>query len=771
MKKILLLACLTLVISPQLLIAQEKHGIIRPELQKGKPSNLNLEAPQPPKITTVQPVPVNLGRKKIGLVLKGGGALGFAHVGVLKVLERNRIPVDLIAGTSMGSIVGAAYASGSSLENMERILTTTNWDVLFGEKIERQNVDFRLKAGRSREIYGDAKIGFGNGKIFTPMGAVEGQNIRPLFQNLFGNLQSPLDFNSLPVPFRAVTTDLETGAVYVPDSGDLATIVRASMSIPGAFSPVIVDGHVLVDGGLANNLPVDVALAMGSDTLIVVDLKSELAKASTLTSPLSISGQMVSMLLMQNSALSLNLIRDQDVVIAPNVAAYAVTDFALAAQIMAIGEKAAEEMVPALLPLALSEDEYKKYYEKRHYKDTTDKIDFIRIRNNSSVSAGRIDELMKVRVGDEFDAQRIEADIQNIYQTGYFKTVQYTRVQDGDKSGIEIDANAKDWLAQFVRLGFSLEDDLDGGDAFRLAGAFRTDSVASKDSYFESQIEIGKTPRFSLEIYQPIVEHSPYFFAPKLSIDRNNINVRRENEEIAEYLRTEETARISLGRRLSTLGEARIDYFRGIGDLGRRIGDPALPDKDYNIGDLTQVLELDNLDQPDFPTTGFRTQLKFNSAIPELGAPTEFQEIRGSVLLPYTFGRQTLLIKNEFASTFGERPIERYSSIGGFLNVSGTSSNSIPTSDYETASLLLLRRYSGLQNPFFNIDFFMGASYEITTINNGISALGDYGLINSGSLMAGIDTPLLPLYVGIGRADLGETSVYVTLGRLGQSGR
>ncbi len=711
-------------------------------------------------------------RPKIGLVLKGGGALGFAHVGVLKVLERNRVPIDFIAGTSMGSIVGAAYASGSTLEEMEKVLSGTDWDALFGEKVRREGIDYRLKSGRGREIFGETKFSFEGGKFLMPHGIVEGQVIRPLFQRLFGNPASPIEFDSLPVPFRAVTADVETGEAYVPSKGDLATVVRASMSIPGAFSPVEIDGRVLVDGGIVNNLPVDVVLNMGADVLIVVDLKSDLAKRDALTSPLSLSGQMVSLLLMQNSALSLKLVRPQDVVIQPDVNGFAVSDFAKGGELAAIGEDTAETMTSALARLSVSEAEYRRYSDARTTRlKVPSHVHFVRINNASNVSEARIKELTTVKAGDKFDGKQIDDDTQRLYQTGYFKSVQYSCVEEGDASGVEIQTDGKDWLGQFIRLGFSLEDNLNGDDSFRLGAAFRTDDVGSKDSYLEVQLEIGKMPRFSVELYRPLVEDSPYFFAPKVSLGRSTLEVSDGNDTIAEYTRTEGLATLVLGRRLSTLGELGVGYSRGFGELSRRIGDPALPDKSYDLGDAFTYLEVDTLDKPDFPTEGLRISAKFNAAVEELGAPSDFQEITGVTLFPFSFGRNTLILRNAFSTTFDERPIERTYSLGGFLSISGISQNSLPASNYDTGSVIFLRRFSELQNPLFSFDFFSGGSLELTTINNSNPSLPDYDLITSGALFVGADTPLLPVYLGVGMSSLDEQSVYIAFGRLGSGGR
>jgi NTE family protein len=202
-------------------------------------------------------------RPKIGLVLAGGGALGMAHVGVLKVLEANRIPVDIITGTSMGSIVGAAYASGATIPEMEKILSKTDWDELFDEATKREDQSYRDKYGHAGEIVGDGKIGISGGSLVQFAGIVRGQNVLPLLQSLYYRTPGDIDFNKLPIPYRAVAADVETGDAVILSSGELARATRASMAVPGFFTPVELNGKLLVDGGTANNLPVMSRLRWG----------------------------------------------------------------------------------------------------------------------------------------------------------------------------------------------------------------------------------------------------------------------------------------------------------------------------------------------------------------------------------------------------------------------------------------------------------------------------------------------------------------------------
>lgn len=723
-------------------------------------------------VTSAVADPVSNKAPKICLVLKGGGALGFAHVGVLKVLEELRVPIHCIAGTSMGSIVGAAYASGSSIEEMDRILNSTDWDELFGEKIRRETRDYRLKPGRNREILGDAKISIKNGKLLTPTGVIQGQNIRPLFQGMFGDLPSPIDFDSLPVPFRAVTADIETGEKYVPSRGDLASVVRASMSVPGAFAPVEIDGRLLVDGGIANNLPVEVALELGADVLIVVDLQSELAKRDALTSPISISGQMISLLLLQNSRISRGILRPQDVVIEPNVSAFTALEFAKGPALMKIGEESAKAVAADLVRLSVSQESYSQYQIKRSARvASTRPLSFVRIKKHAHMSEERISQAIRLKAGDVFSRQVIEEDIQKLYQTGYFQSVQYSIIKESGEEGIEIEVREKDWLSNFFRVGFALEDDFEGNDSFRFGLAYRVNTTLTEDGYGEAQIEVGKSPRFALELYQPVGNSSPFFVNTFGGVARNPLFVRQGGENIAEYSRSELFGAFNVGRRLGTSGEYVLGIARSAGKIDREIGDPLLPEFTYQVGELSTGFDLDTLDKPDFSTVGYRLNTKYRISIDALGADDEFGDLSGGLSLPYTVGKNTVGLRLDAAHTFGERPIERSYSLGGFGSVSGFAQNSLVASQYVNAQLLAFRRFSEVQNPLFDMGFFVGGSLEFTNIQNDSTGFEDENLINSGSVFIGADTPLLPLYFGFGLADTGDRALYLILGRVGQSRR
>jgi NTE family protein len=704
---------------------------------------------------------------KIGLVLAGGGALGFAHLGVLKVLERERIPVHFVTGTSMGAIVGAAYASGVQLDEMEKLLSETNWDTLFDESARREDIPLRYKAGRGREIYGDVKFGIDQGKLALPGGVVQGQNVLPLLQRLYDLTPSPVTFDSLPIPFRAVTADIETGKTVIPDKGDLATIVRASMSVPAFFSPVEYEGKLLVDGGIANNLPVDEALKRECDILIVVELYADYKKRDQLESPLAVTGQIISLLLAQNSAAQRALLRSNDILIEPDLAGFSSTDFARGAEILEKGQSAAEGLVKLLKKHSVSESEYGSFQRSRVplLPKQTAAVRFVKVDNSSHLPDEMVLQKFNIKAGDNFDRAKIEEGIKSLYNTGRFSSVSYSVEETDSGKGITVKTQHKKWMNEYFRFGASVEDDFSGDDSIRVGIAYRKTDINEWGSYWEVNGEIGRSPLIFSEFYQPLGKNSDYFIAPTLSYGRQNIILRDGSKKIASYHRRTGNVGLGIGKEIGVSTEARVSVTRGFGDVERDIGDGTLPEFSYDTADINVILERDSLDTADFPKHGENLGLSFVSSVESLGATDSYEQLKGRVLLPFSFDRNTLTFNGDFGVSFSELPEERAFALGGFLDISGYAPSSLIASDYAIARALYYRRFSEVDNPFFALAFFAGGSVEYSILNNDIPGINDTELF-SGSVFLGADTPLMPLYLGFGMAEGNEASIYLSLGRI-----
>src|SRR6187397_348108 len=299
------------------------------------------------------------GRPRIGLVLSGGGARGAAHIGVLKVLEENHVPIDAIAGTSMGAVVGGLYASGLSAADVERVMTSVDWQDAFRDRPARTDLNFRRKL-EDQNFLVKFPLGLTGGEFRLPRGLVQGQKLTQILRGVTLPVAQIQNFDDLAIPFRAVATDIVTGDRVILDHGDLTTAMRASLSAPGVFTPVESEGRMLVDGGLSSNLPVDVAREMGVDVLIVVDCGFPLLERGKLDSVATVSNQMLAILIRHNTADQRKTLKATDVVIDPALGDFSSLDFSQHAKAMRLGEEAARGQSQRLAALGVPADEFQR---------------------------------------------------------------------------------------------------------------------------------------------------------------------------------------------------------------------------------------------------------------------------------------------------------------------------------------------------------------------------------------------------------------------------
>lgn len=708
------------------------------------------------------------GRPKVGLVLAGGGALGIAHLGVLKVLEANRIPVDIITGTSMGSIVGAGYASGASIEEMEATLSNTDWDALFNESLKREDIDYRSKYGRGGQILGDAKIGIKEGGLAKFTGVVSGQHVLPLLQKLYYRTPGNVDFDKLPIPYRAVAADIETGQAVPLSSGELALAARASMAVPGFFTPVEIDGKALVDGGIANNLPVDIALEMGAKRLIVVDLLADLKTKDELGNLFGISGQIISLLLQQNSTLQRKNMRPGDLLLVPDLKGYSATDFKHAKAILAKGEAVALANLKQLRKFSVSEAEYRRYKENRENSTPpVPVIDAIQIDTDLPALHKSIDNNFAFQIGQPLDTDQIAKTLDKVYTGGSLTSLSYTvETKDDGSNVLAITARKPNWYEQYLQVGFSLQDNLQGDSAYQLAMGARFNELNSAGAFLDTRLDIGWRPMLELDYYQPLAENSNYFVNPILTLDRYAIPARVDGETIAEYSRSRIIGGIGAGRKLGKSGELQAGLRRGNGDVNREIGDPELPEQSYQIGNYFGQINFDSRDTPDFPRKG--TLFSFEAArhTDALGSSDNFTQLFGAFAQPFSYGANTLLLSTDYGFSLENIPANRVYLVGGMFDISGYQPGGVAASDFVIGRMALYRELASLGGAFAKLNLFGGGSFEMASLRSDISLIDDNTEILAGSVFVGADTPILPLYLAFGFNNDDEASLYLNIGRI-----
>ncbi|MBK6350258.1 MAG: patatin-like phospholipase family protein [Proteobacteria bacterium] len=343
-------------------------------------------------------------RPRIGLVLSGGGARGAAHVGVIRMLEEMQIPIDAIAGTSMGAVVGGLYAAGLSGDEIERVFRELDWQEVIRDRAPRRERAYRRKQD-DRNILAKGALGVNTSAgVVLPLGLVQGHKITQVLRDSTARVADVQDFDRLPTRFRALATDLETGEAVVMGQGDLVTVLRASMSAPGVLTPIEMNGRLLVDGGLVDNLPVELAQSMGVDRLIVVDVSFPLAQRDGLRSAFDITNQMVGIMVRRSTLESKRHLQPGDVLIEPDLGAMTAIDFGRMPQVMEQGRKAASAQAPALAALSLSAADYEHYVAQRaRTAEPAVQVAFVRPGTQSQEEAHRVEAVFGDLAGKPLD--------------------------------------------------------------------------------------------------------------------------------------------------------------------------------------------------------------------------------------------------------------------------------------------------------------------------------------------------------------------------------
>jgi NTE family protein len=408
----------------------------------------------------------NTDRPRIILALGGGGAKGAAHIGVLRVLEELQVPIDGIVGTSIGSIVGGLYASGLTLDEIESTLLTIDWNDAFRDSTARDLLSFRRKEDETR-LKVKARVGIKNGRPVLPLGLIQGQKLELILRRLTLRVASIRDFDRLPIPYRAVTTDLETGEPVVLGSGDLVTAIRASMSIPAVFEPVEVDDRLLIDGGLVSNLPVREARAMGADVVIAVDVGSRPLRLEDITDPIAAATQAINLLMTRETERQIATLGPSDILLQPDLDDVDIASFLDSGMIIPRGEAVARAAADDLNRLAVSAEEFAELRQQQSSRPFSPPlVTEIRVTENAEIATGYISSRLKTKVGQRLDIDTLYTDLERVYGLGVWKSVSFDLIPDGEPTEnepvsaiLEIDAREKVWGTSFARLGFDLATD------------------------------------------------------------------------------------------------------------------------------------------------------------------------------------------------------------------------------------------------------------------------------------------------------------------------
>ena len=715
-----------------------------------------------------EPVPPAADARCVGLVLGGGGARGAAHVGVLKVLERERIPVCAIAGTSMGAIVGGLYAAGYDAAELERLLTTIDWADMFVDDPPRAQLPMERKQEDFRHLL-DLEIGYRDGRLGIPAGLVRGQKLMLLLRRLTLSTWRADDFNQLPIPFRAVAADIVTGRKKVFAEGDLAVAIRASMSVPGAFAPVRVGGQLLVDGGMAENVPVDEVRAMGGRPMVVVDVGSQLLKEEALTNPAVVLDQVITALMAEKTARSLATLGDADVLLEPALGDITAADFHRSAEAVAIGERAAEAQLPRLRTLALAPGPYAALRARQRHRDfDPGLLAFLDVEPGQTPSATRrVAWATETLVGQPFDVAAVERAIGNAYGDGRFETIDYSLQQRDGQAGLLVRPQQEPWAAS-GRVGLQLDDDFNGRSDYLLSAELVFNDINRIGGTWRNLVQLGRITGLRSEIYQPFGERGAFYLRPALEVRSESLPLWRQGDQVAEYRLLRREFDIGLGYSPQPAWRMELALIGGRDSARLDVGGAGVvQDRSESFAGLRAGATWDTLDSIDFPTRGGRAYLQLVSLQPWAGTAADGEVARASVDWVLAWKRYHLLLGARVASALEDDAsgFRSQTFLGGFLNLSGFAERSLVGSQAALTRAVFYRR-TGDTSRLFSLPLYVGASVEAGNVWNTRSAFGSGTPVIAGSLFGGLDTPLGPVFLGFGRNSSGADSWYLSFGSM-----
>jgi NTE family protein len=701
------------------------------------------------------------------LVLSGGGARGMAHIGVIKVLERERIPIDCIVGTSMGAVVGSLYASGMPAEEIDRQMRALRWGEMFVDRIDRREYTLRRKT-EDRSFLAKGGFGLRDGKLGIPPSLFEGQRLALALRAALMPSAGIERFDELPIPYRAIGTDLETGDAVAMDGGDLVNAVRASMAVPGVFSPVSYGERSLIDGGIAMNLPVEAAQEWGAKRIIAVDISATLKTRDQLLDPLSITDQMVTALMVKETKRQIERLRPDDVLIVPALGDLSSADFEAGLnQGVPLGVLAAEAALPRLRTLAVSEAAYAQWRAERAAKlRPLGAVAQVKLVNTSGVDDEAIRSQLRTRPGEAVEPAKIEEDLARLYGLGQFSRAYYTIERDErDDAVLTYVARSRRWEQDgTLKLGLSLQDDFEGGSEYQLGARFAKRELNRFGGDVLLEARIGDRNRAFAEWNQPLRLDRRAFVRSSLEWQARNEVLLDADGDGAQYRHAAWQARTSIGIDLDRKGELAFSPFvrRNHFDLRAEASTPAaaeLPRSARSHG-VEVSLVLDTQNDAEFPSRGWYLDARHARYLPALGSDSEGFVSRANASFAFEALRGRWLLGVQAQDRRGNA-FEDTAFLGGPFRLSGYGIDRLRG---EGAALLHLN-YNYPLAQILDYPLFFGGSLEGGQVWQRGQAPAWERFIAAGSVYGALDTPLGPIYVGVGLAEGGEETVFFRLGQ------
>lgn len=705
--------------------------------------------------------PASGKRPKIGLVLSGGGARGFAHIGVLRVLEELRVPVDIVTGTSMGSIIGGLYAAGYTPRQLEEVVQTTNWDSIFNRRSARAELDWRRKEDDYKNL-SDFELGIVNGGLTLPRGLAGTQRLEFFLRSLAGPSKRVRNLADLPVPFAAIGTDLETGKrVLLQKDVSLSTAMRASMSVPGAFPPVEVHGRLLVDGGVVDNLPVDAARAMGADIIIAVNVGTPLLKREALGDVVGVAAQLTLMMGLETIERSIASLKPTDLLLTPVLDELGSSDFGQGSALIAAGETAARAALDRLAAFAVAPEAFAEREARRTRfvrEEGPVRIDEVRVAGTRAISPESIASQAQGLVGRELTAAQIAPTLDRVYSSGDFEAVSYSVVDEGSRSILVITPYEKSWGYNAIRVGGNVQTNFNDDNTFNLLVAHSWRWLNRWGAEWRNEVQIGEARRFLTEWYQPLGAGSHWFVLPRLESLRQERNLFLGDILLTRYENKQTLSELQFGRELPQLGSVRLGIARTRLTSEPLVGIPFQPQTSTSNSVSLQV-RTDTLDEVLFPRRGHFSDLRYRRYTDGVGINQATEAMSFEAIVPISLGRYTA----NFSLRGGTTEQQGRFQLGGLFNLTGTRTGEVAGDRGLLVRTLLFRNVSDVID--LTMPVYAGLSLESGDAVARGQSLRWRDFRHAAALFVGAESFLGPVFLAAGRTFGGGTGIYLYWGR------
>ena len=720
-------------------------------------------------------------RPCVALVLGGGGARGGAHLGVIEQLERQQIPIDLVVGTSIGAFIGGLYASGHSAAQIEQKLQHTPWAEGFRDRVHRDEMPLRRKE-QSDNYPVNLDLGVSADGVKLPKGILSGQALAEILQGTFGIFANLKHFDQLPVPFRAVATDLLTQQEVILADGSLVQAVQASMSIPGVVRPLELNGRLLVDGGVVNNLPVSVARGLGVDRIIAVSIDSPLLRREQIQSAFSITEQLTSFLVRAGVQQQLQLLTDKDLLLQPDLVDISTLDFGNIDKAIVSGRQSAIRFVQALAGFSQPQRLYRDWFSRFQQPDSQAiTIDRIALQNQSRLNDALLLDRLQLSPGQPYTERSLRRGLRQLYGLDTFERV--SQQLSSDESGntvLNVSASEKSWGPGYANFRLMFEDDFRTNHLYQLAASYTRTNLSDWGAEWQLELALGSNKFIETELYWPLAGSGLYALA-NYQLQRNVQALSDENGlSDGELKNNEHALQFATGWNISDHARLQLGWLWRDGGYvlpGQYATLLGRPEIDYRRQGPSLEFIWDTLNSRSFPTRGIRLSGNYRFMHDDvLGQNTDSNSSSIELLAAKSWQRHTLRTRWQVEQYQADQvdilALEQYS-LGGFLNLSGYAPNSLYGSDIQFGSLVYLYRLNQPRISFINSPLYFGASVERGRVRKDV--FGASGGVDAtdwlwaGSMFLGWDTPLGPLYFGVGLAQDGQSgqqdAVYLSFGQ------